>query len=95
MTPLWKIRSGQFAGWHSDDALYNAEGVHVGYLAGHVVYDLRGQVVGELVDADWIGRQAQAKYPPGEPQPQRESVAHAPLANRTGRNDLAWSDPEL
>ena len=95
MTPLWKIRSGRFAGWHSDDALYNADGRHVGYLAGHLAYDLGGRCLGELVEADWIGRNSRAAYPAGDSQSRRESVAHARLPDRTGRDDPAWSDPEL
>ena len=100
MSPLWKYRSGRFAGWHSDDALYNADGLHVGYLAGHIVYDLAVRALGELIEADWIGRRAQAHYPPGESQPRRESVAHARLADRPGRGDTprddpAWNDPEF
>ena len=100
MSPLWKYRSGRFAGWHSDDALYNSDGLHVGYLAGHIAYDLAGRAFGELIEADWIGRRTQANYPPGESQPRRESVAHARLADRPGRGDTqrddpAWNDPEF
>ena len=105
MSPLWKYRSGRFAGWHSDDALYNADGLHVGYLAGHIAYDLAGRALGELIEADWIGRRSQANYSPGESQPRREGVAHARLADRPGhddpehgdadRDDSAWSDPEF
>ena len=36
MTPLWKVRSGHFAGWYSNDALYDASGHNVGYMAGMV-----------------------------------------------------------
>ena len=33
MKPLWKIRSGRFAGWRTEDGLlYDDDGAHVGYF---------------------------------------------------------------
>lgn len=94
-TPIWKIRSGQFAGWHTTDALFNAEGRHVGYLAGHVAYGLDGRFLGEIYQGEWIGRHNAAKHSPGEPHEQADSVAHARLADRAGLALADWSDPAL
>lgn len=95
MTPIWKIRSGRFAGWHSTDAVYDAAGLHVGYLAGHYAYALDGGVLGELFQGEWIGRRANADYSPGESHPRGESVAHERLPDRTGLEFDGWADPEM
>lgn len=57
MQPLWKIRSGKFAGWRIDDALYDAKGKNVGYFDGDIAFSNdRGQYIGEIYNEDWIGR---------------------------------------
>lgn len=93
VTPLWKIRSGQFAGWHTNNALYNDAGDHVGYLAGHIVYGLDGRPLGELHQAEWIGRKCGVHYPAGETHPVCGSVAHARLPDRAGLSVPDWTDP--
>ncbi len=93
MTPLWKIDSGLFAGWHTNDAFYDAEGQHIGYLAGHVAYRLDGRPFGEIYMGEWIGARPQMTYPDGEAKPQHEAVAHARLENRPGLEIDGWTDP--
>ncbi|HET6878744.1 MAG TPA: hypothetical protein VFI31_01160 [Pirellulales bacterium] len=93
MTPLWKIRSGKFAGWYSNDALYDERGRWLGFLAGAAAYAKDGGYLGEIFEVEWIGRS------PGEHAPQPglhspgENLAHAPLADRQGRNLPDWEDP--
>lgn len=94
MTPVWRMASGRFAGWYSNDALYDELGRHVGYLAGTAAYSLAGKYLGEIHRAEWIGK------PPGErprgaaPHARGEDVAHARLADRTALALAGWSDPD-
>jgi hypothetical protein len=95
MTPVWKIRSGKFAGWYSNDALYDERGRYIGFLAGTVAYAADGRYLGEIHDAEWIGR------PPGKHSdhpglhPSGDNLAHAPLANRSGLGLPDWNDPDF
>jgi hypothetical protein len=93
LTPLWKIQSGRFAGWHSNDALYDAQGRHVGYLAGHLAYSLAGALLGEIHQGEWIGRRDDHPAPQGEPHPQAEAIAHERLPDRAGLRLPGWNDP--
>lgn len=94
-TPLWKIRSGQFAGWHTNNSLFDTTGNHVGYLAGHVAYGLDGRLLGEIHQAEWIGKRANVVYAAGESHPRADSVAHARLPDRAGLDASDWTDPTL
>jgi hypothetical protein len=93
MTPLWKVRSGRFAGWYSNDALYDEHGRWLGFLAGSTAYNKDGAYLGELHGAEWIGRS------PGDhamhlgPHSPGENLAHAPLADRPGLQLPGWDDP--
>lgn len=93
MTPVWKVCSGKFAGWYSNDALYDDRGRYVGFLAGGTAYSTDGKYLGEIHQAEWVGR-APGRHPghPG-PHPRGENVAHAPLADRSGLNLPGWEDP--
>jgi hypothetical protein len=46
MQPLWKVRSGDFAGWRSGDILYDANGSNVGYFNMDVAYSNNGRYIG-------------------------------------------------
>jgi hypothetical protein len=93
MTPLWKVRSGSFAGWYSNDALYDADGKNIGYMAGMVAYALSGTFLGEVTRAEWIGRPPGAPHRSPGPREHRENVAHARLADRPPLNLSGWEDP--
>jgi hypothetical protein len=95
LTPLWKIRSGQFAGWHSNDTLYDAQGRHVGYLAGHFAYSLTGNLLGEIYQGEWIGRRTAAAALQGETRTPTEAIAHDRLPDRAGLALDGWIDPPL
>ncbi|HQU42295.1 MAG TPA: hypothetical protein PK867_05760 [Pirellulales bacterium] len=93
MTPVWKVRSGKFAGWYSNDALYDDLGQYIGFLAGTTAYSTTGEYLGEIYQADWIGRAPGPHADHPGPHPQGENVAHARLADRTGRDLSDWQDP--
>ena len=95
MKPLWKLRSGKFAGWQKEAALYDATGKHVGYFVGEFAYTLNGQYLGELYSPGWIGKRTH-----GAPPPQGAKVGYAPIASRPqvdriGRAVDRWDDPEF
>lgn len=95
MQPLWKVRSGAFAGYRGEDRLYNAQGANVGYFKDDVAYSTNGQYIGEIRRDDWIGK--------------RTGIAHAvagvrspctgiTLCQHVGRVGLAvggWADPDF
>jgi len=96
MMPLWKLRSGQFAGWRTDDGeLYNAAGKHIGYFVNEIAYTNDGQAVGEVYGERWIGRRKTLIYPTGRQQAQRSAKTPASLADRPGLELAGWTDPEL
>ena len=95
MTPLWKVRSGRFAGWYSNDALYDANGKNIGYMAGMVAYALSGDFLGEVTRAEWIGRPPGVEHRSPGPREHRENVAHARLADRQPLNLNDWEDPDF
>ena len=96
MTPLWKIASGHFAGWYTSDALYDAQGTNIGYLAGMVGYSRLGKYLGEVYKAEWIGRRADGHDDsPPVASAHHENVAHAPLPDRAGLSLNGWSDPDF
>jgi hypothetical protein len=95
MTPLWKVHSGRFAGWYSNDALYDTAGRNVGYLAGMVAYSLAGKYLGEVVRAEWIGRPQNVDHRSPGPRVHSDNVAHAALADRPALELEGWDDPDF
>lgn len=93
MTPVWKIKSGQFAGWYSNDALYDAVGRYIGFLAGTVAYAPDGRYLGDIYQAEWIGRSPEARSSHPAPHAIGENVAHARLDDRPGLGLAGWEDP--
>ncbi|UCG88598.1 MAG: hypothetical protein JSW71_08680, partial [Gemmatimonadota bacterium] len=66
MRPLWKLRSGQFVGWRTeDDQLYGADGVHLGYFVDDMAYTNDGRAIGELYGHQRLGRREDVIYPTG------------------------------
>jgi hypothetical protein len=93
MTPVWKITSGEFAGWYSSDALYNSRGIHIGCLAGASAYSLAGEYLGDIHEAQWIGRPDGVHRNHAPALVKAENVAHAPLPDREGLALPGWVDP--
>jgi hypothetical protein len=95
MTPIWKIKSGQFAGWYSNDALYDALGHYVGFLAGIVAYGPDGRYLGEIHQAEWLGRSPLGHATHPSRHAVGENVAHARLEDRPGLGLTGWEDPDI
>jgi hypothetical protein len=84
MKPLWEIRSGNFAGWRSDDdLLYNADGKNMGYFIGDVVYSSNGFYL------------ASVDYPVRDTHVPRAGITDAPQPGRTGMTLEDWDDPDF
>ena len=96
MKPLWKIRSGNFAGWRSDEELlYNADGMNLGYFVGDIVYSSNGFYLGEIYKDDWIGRKVNADYPARDAHVPHASITDVPQAGRPGLTPEDWDDPDF
>jgi hypothetical protein len=93
--PLWKISSGDFAGWKDDDILYDSNGNNVGYFRGDVAYSLSGDYVGELHGTDRIGVRAGVSHSLGSPRAGHVGIASAQHANRIGQSIAGWDDPDF
>ena len=95
MQPLWKIRSGNFAGYSSDDALYDANGNNVGYFRDDVAYSNDGHCLGEIYENDWIGKRTSIVYPIGSSRVGRVGIARAAQVGRIGLAIAGWVDPDF
>jgi hypothetical protein len=96
MKPLWKIRSGVFAGWRDqDDQLYGADGAHLGYIVDGIAYSNKGRAIGELYGEARLGWRDSVIYPTGTRQPARDSVRVPDAWDTTGLPVSGWTDPEM
>jgi hypothetical protein len=96
MKPLWKVRSGNFAGWRSDNgALYDANGKNVGYFSGDIAYSNIGNYVGEIHRGDWIGKRTNVARSVGGARAAYAGIALAPYAVRAGLAIAGWEDPDF
>jgi len=93
--PLWKIESGEFAGWRVGDDLYDAKGAHVGRFQGDVAYRLNGKYLGEVIDGEWLGQHAHRTPPQIGARESRGSIRSTPRARRSGRPSKMWKDPAI
>ncbi len=96
MKPLWKIRSGRFLGWRTeDDQLYDADGAHLGYLVDDIGYSHDRHAVGEVYGERWLGKREAVVYPTGTRQAARRAVDMAGMPDRDGMALAGWSDPDF
>ena len=96
MKPLWKIRSGRFAGWRTEDGqLYGADGGHLGHFVKGIAYLNGGRAVGEIYGERYIGKRKTVVYPTGTRQAARRAVDMAGIPDRDGMALADWTDPEL
>ena len=95
MTPLWKMRSGKFAGFRLNDALFDPQGEHIGYFDDRIAYDLSGECIGETYQGEWIGLRVFVMYPMGRSieRHDRQDVETHP--DRSGRPIEGWEDPRF
>lgn len=95
MDPLWKLISGQFAGWRMGEWFYDAKGANKGFFRGEVLYALNGEYLADVHEGEWLGRQRNRKLPAVKGRSSRGSVRSVPRANRSGRPSKIYTDPEI
>ena len=95
MQPLWKIRSGDFAGWRSSDILYNGEGKNVGFFEDDLAFSLNGKYIGEIHHDDWIGKKMGVAHALKGSRVGYVGIALAPYSNRAGLSVGGWEDPDF
>jgi hypothetical protein len=95
MKPLWKLRSGEFAGYNINDILYNANGENVGYFDGNLAIGLDGHVVGEMYDDKFIGYRLGVAYSLHNSRARYANIAMAQYANYAGNGIGGWEDPHF
>ena len=95
MDPLWKVRSGKFAGWRRGDRLYDADGKNVGYFSGDKAYSNRGSYIGQIYRDNWIGKRSTVATSVRSPRVSRVGIAKAKRADRAGLAIAGWEDPDF
>jgi hypothetical protein len=96
MKPLWRLQSGRFAGWRTEDGeLYDDDGIHLGYFVKEIAYLNNGRAIGEIYGGRWLGRREDVIYPTGTRHGLRQSRDPARLPDRNGMPLAGWIDPEL
>jgi len=97
MKPLWKLPSGQFAGWLDEKNLrvYNSDGTNVGITLGNVIYYLSGLYIGEFCNNDWVGRKRGVSYPLQGSISPFVGIAMSPYSNRVGISLSGWDEPDF
>ena len=99
MDPLWKLPSGEFAGWRSSNRLYNADGKNIGYFIDNTAYSLEGDYLGEIylseLEPFWIGKKSGAFRARGAPKSGTSGIPHSRHPDRSGRPAVGWEDPDF
>ena len=84
MGPLWKIRSGRFAGWKDGDLLYDSDGENVGFFDGEIAFSIRGDYIGELYNDQTIGKRQNINRGGRGSRVRHVRIARARMVNRVG-----------
>lgn len=95
MQPLWKLRSGTFAGWNHSGQLYDAAGKHIGYFQDDIAVGCNGRVVGQMYDDKFIGYRLGIAYPIYGSVARYAGIAVAKYANYCGIAIGGWEDPHF
>jgi hypothetical protein len=96
-TALWKVRSGDFAGWRVGMYLHDADGECVGYFRGDgdIAYSLQGDYIGEILNTDWIGKKLGVSRGSASNHSGHSSMSLSRHSNRSGRGVSGWEDPDF
>lgn len=93
--PIWKIQSGEFAGWNIDDSVYDANGNNVGPVCNSLIYSCDGRCVGEFYNDTFVGKQTSKSYPKGASYAAYASIAIAHMSATAGISVSGWVDPDF
>ena len=96
MKPLWRLRSGRFAGWRTEDEqLYDTDGAHLGYFVNEIAYRNDGRAIGEIYGERYLGKRETVVYPTGTRQAARRAMDVAGMRDRDGMALAGWSDTDF
>lgn len=95
MKPLWKLRSGKFAGFNDNGTLYDAKGRHIGYFIDKIAVGCDGKVVGEMYDNEFIGYCTNSGYSLYGVMPRLASIGALSYGNYGGQPIAGWDDPHF
>lgn len=91
--PLWRIKSGTWAGWDIDGSIYNTNGKSIGHVTGTLIFDLNGKCIAELYDDKYVGLQEEKAYPTMANCAPWASIVLTKCTDIKGVNTPGWSDP--
>jgi len=96
MKPLWKLRSGEFAGVVQNKILYDSSGKNIGWLNNdNKFYSLSGQYVGEIYKDDKIGKRANTAHARQATKVQMPPIPVINHQNKPGIFIAGWEDSDL
>lgn len=95
MKPLWRLRSGRFAGWNRNGQLFDSAGKHVGYFRGDLAIGRNGRVVGKMYNDKFIGYRLGIAYSIHSCGGSYAGIAAAPYAGYCGMAIAGWEDPHF
>ena len=96
MEPLWRVKSGSFAGWRMHDRLYDTMGINIGFFTDNHAFTLEGKYLGQIFRTGQIGFNEEATPPIVRPEPSRSArISAAPFADQDGIAVSGWTDPEF
>ena len=96
MEPLWRVKSGTFAGWRTEDRLYDTIGVNIGFFVEDHAFTIEGKYLGQIFRTGQIGFNEDATPPIVRPKSVRFArISAAPFSDRDGISISGWSDPEF
>jgi hypothetical protein len=93
--PLWKIRTGKFAGWNIDNSVYDVTGKNIGPVANGRVFSVDGGCVGEIYDNRFVGKRLSATYPRNVRTMAYASIGIIHMEDTTGLAIEGWVDPDF
>jgi hypothetical protein len=89
------MRSGEFAGFRLNDALYDPQGENIGYFDDNMAYALSGECIGETYQDEWIGLRVFIMYPVARSHERYDSLDVETRPDRNGRPIEGWEDPRF
>jgi hypothetical protein len=95
MKPIWKIKSGEFAGHINGDRVYNADGENVGCISGKMVGGISGYVIGEMYNDRLVGYRTNAAYSLYGLRAKYASISAMRYSDTTGHSVSGWEDPHF
>jgi hypothetical protein len=94
-TPLWKVRSGKWAGWNMDGSIFNTEGKNIGHAIENRIFSLDGKCIGEMFDDRYVGLRDGVTYPEAGRCAPYAPVIVMKCQDISGVNTTTWADPDF